>query len=112
VEKKDSWANFPKRNHRQISKPKRQTPKPQPKSIKTMGRLTQMVEYLNADKHPDSHEITDKYTHININSTTKKVVSVSKQIEAAINAVESSDYASMRKGMITNHLKKALKAIP
>jgi len=31
-----------------------------------------MVEYLNADKHPDSHEITDKYTHININSTTKK----------------------------------------
>ncbi len=43
---------------------------------------------------------------------TKNVVSVSKQIEAAINAVESSDYASMRKGMITNHLKKALKAIP
>ena len=42
----------------------------------------------------------------------KKVVSVSKQIESAIEAVECSNHTSMRKAMIINHLKKAIKAIP
>ena len=38
-----------------------------------MGRLTQLIEYINAEVHPGSDEVKSKYTHINIDEDLKKV---------------------------------------
>ena len=38
-----------------------------------MSRLTQMIEYLNADKHPTKDDIKEKYYSFCPNEISKKV---------------------------------------
>jgi len=38
-----------------------------------MGRLTQLIEYLNTDKHPNKDDLRSKYTHISINDELKNI---------------------------------------
>jgi len=38
-----------------------------------MGRLTQLIEYLNTDKHPSKDDIISNYTHINITDELKRI---------------------------------------
>lgn len=38
-----------------------------------MGRLSQMMAYLNADKHPTGDDIKHDYTHFTPDEDSKKV---------------------------------------
>ncbi len=38
-----------------------------------MGRLTQMIEYLNRVKHPSKDDLASKFTHINVTEHTKSI---------------------------------------
>jgi len=36
-----------------------------------MGRITQIITYINADKHPGGFDMQHYYTHLGINDSTK-----------------------------------------
>jgi len=38
-----------------------------------MGKLTQMISYLNAEKHPTAKDIQHYYTHFSVNEDDKKI---------------------------------------
>ena len=38
-----------------------------------MGRLTQMIEYLNAKEYPTKDDIKSKYTHFTPDDNSKKI---------------------------------------
>ncbi len=38
-----------------------------------MARLTQMIEYLNVEKHPSFLDVKHKYTHFTIDNFSKEI---------------------------------------